>query len=247
MARLARKGDHDGLWARHQRLKADLLDEIARRTNASLDPAVLTIGFARRAATYKRASLLLRDESWLSSLAAAKQVQFVFAGKAHPRDTGGQSLIAEIVAAMGQHPDTVVFMENYDMDLGAALTRGCDVWLNNPVRPKEASGTSGMKATANGVLNLSILDGWWDEGCDHGVNGWGVGAPPEGVDADDHDYHALRHLLMEVLLPTYQDRDRWTQMMGNAIVSATERFSAARLVRRYFDEMYLDGASPSSV
>jgi|GEM_PF-4041 len=239
IARLARSSDTDKLWARHQRLKTDLMAEIDQRTGVRLDPNVLTIGFARRAATYKRANLLLRDEKWLSAMAASKTVQFVFAGKAHPRDGGGQALIADIVAASRRHPETVVFIENYDMILGASLTRGCDVWLNNPVRPKEASGTSGMKATANGVLNLSILDGWWDEGCAHGVNGWGVGAPPAGTDADDHDYYALRGLLEDEVLPAYTDREQWTQMMRNAVASATERFSSGRLVRRYFDEMYL--------
>ena len=149
--------------------------------------------------------------------------------RAHPR----------VSASSREFPEHLVFLENYDMHLGALLTRGCDVWLNNPVRPKEASGTSGMKAAANGVLNLSILDGWWDEGCEHGVNGWGVGAPPEGEDADDHDYQVLRDLLENEVIPTYVERpDSWREMMRQSIVGSEVRFSADRCVQRYFSELY---------
>ncbi len=239
LATLAAGGSDDALWTRHQELKARLLEEIRERTGATLDADSLLVGFARRAATYKRATLLLRDRVWLEAQFSAGRLQLVFAGKAHPADTGGGALIAELVVASRQYPDRLVFLPGYDMHLGAALTRGCDVWLNNPIRPKEASGTSGMKAAANGVLNLSVLDGWWDEGCAHGENGWGVGAPPEGANADTHDYQALRSLLEDEVMPLYAgDRARWTAMMRASISTAERRFSAARMVRRYGEELY---------
>ena len=227
------------MWERHQQHKRQLLGEIRDRVGAHLREDTLLIGFARRAATYKRATLLIQDREWLKARFEQDGLQLVFAGKAHPHDQYGQAFIEELVQTAKQYPNNLVFLPNYDMHLGALLTRGTDVWLNNPIRPKEASGTSGMKAAANGVLNLSILDGWWDEGCAHGVNGWGVGAPPPDVDADEHDYYALRGLLTDEVLPAYADRKQWTQMMRNAVASASERFSSARLVRRYFDEMYL--------
>ena len=203
-----------------------------------MDVNVPLIGFARRAATYKRATLLLRDRQWLQSMLRDNKVQFVFAGKAHPHDVYGQALIQELVKTGQEFPGQVVFIPNYDMNLGALLTRGCDVWLNNPIRPKEASGTSGMKAAANGVLNLSILDGWWAEGCQHGLNGWGVGAPPKGIDADSHDSEALRNLIEQEVLPAYSSTASWVEMMLTSISSSQHQFSANRCVQRYFDELY---------
>ena len=239
IARLAKFGENDELWAEHQRLKSILLSEIEKRQGHALDPDVLLIGFARRAATYKRANLLLRNPQWVNENFGQRKLQFVFAGKAHPADEGGKDLIQNIRQVSREYPGQLVYLENYDMHLGALLTRGCDVWLNNPVRPKEASGTSGMKAAANGVLNLSILDGWWDEGCEHGVNGWGVGAPPSGVDADQHDYDALTQLVDEQVCPTYYDsRSDWLDMMRASIISAGRDFSADRCVRRYYEELY---------
>ena len=173
----ARRGHGESLWNRHQPLKGQLISEIKTRLGVEMNLDVPLIGFARRAATYKRATLLLKDRAWLHEVLTNNEVQFVFAGKAHPHDVYGQALIQELVQVGQEYPGKLVFIPNYDMTLGALLTRGCDVWLNNPIRPKEASGTSGMKAAANGVLNLSILDGWWAEGCQHGLNGC-VGAPP---------------------------------------------------------------------
>ncbi|MEE2755220.1 MAG: 4-alpha-glucanotransferase [Myxococcota bacterium] len=234
----SRRGHGEALWERHQLLKQQLIDEIKTRLGVTMDVDVPLIGFARRAATYKRATLLLRDRQWLHSMLAEKKVQFVFAGKAHPHDVFGQALIQELVKTGQEYPGQVVFIPNYDMNLGALLTRGCDVWLNNPIRPKEASGTSGMKAAANGVLNLSILDGWWAEGCQHGLNGWGVGAPPEGVDADQHDYDALRTLIEQDVLPAYSNTASWVEMMQTSISSSQVQFSSNRCVQRYFDELY---------
>ncbi|MAY79260.1 MAG: 4-alpha-glucanotransferase [Deltaproteobacteria bacterium] len=234
----ARRSDWESMWDRHQQHKRDLLVEIRDRVGSHFREDGLLIGFARRAATYKRATLLIRDRDWLESRFNNDGLQFVFAGKAHPHDKYGQAFIKELVEASRDYPNNLVFLPNYDMHLGALLTRGTDVWLNNPIRPKEASGTSGMKAAANGVLNLSILDGWWAEGCSHGVNGWGVDAPPAGVDVDQHDREALQNLVVDDVLAAYQDRDRWLKMMQASIGSASKNFSADRCVQRYFEELY---------
>jgi len=238
LAGYSRRREWEAMWDRHQEHKRELLNTIAKRVGSKLREDALLIGFARRAATYKRATLLLQDRAWLEACFEKDGLQFVFAGKAHPRDRYGQAFIKELVLAGKKYPAHVVFIPNYDMHLGALLTRGADVWLNNPIRPKEASGTSGMKAAANGVLNLSIMDGWWAEGCEHGVNGWGVGAPPAGVDADLHDREALQGLIENDVLPAYRDRHQWLEMMRASITSASENFSADRCVRRYFEELY---------
>ena len=146
---------------------------VEERTGTRLDPDALTIGFARRAATYKRPDLLLRDPDRLAPLLKDRRVQLIFSGKAHPADHAGKAVIALLIETIAQWPESIVYLENYDMGLGRVLTRGCDVWLNTPRRPMEASGTSGMKAAMNGVLNFSVLDGWWPEGCEPGVDGLG--------------------------------------------------------------------------
>jgi glycogen phosphorylase len=229
----------EDIWSRHLALKRELLRLITALNGVKLKEDALLIGFARRAATYKRATLVLRDLEWLEPLIAANRVQIVFSGKAHPRDEGGKDYIREIARMATVYPNNIVFLQNYDMQLGAALTRGCDVWLNTPRRPKEASGTSGMKAASNGILNVSILDGWWAEGCEHGVNGWQLGDGYEGEGADEHDLAALKLVLSEAVLPTYyEDRERWVGMMRAAIETATERFSAARMVNSYYALLY---------
>jgi starch phosphorylase len=136
-------------------------------------------------------------------------------------------------------PEAVVFVPDYDMALGRALTRGADVWLNNPIRPLEACGTSGMKAAMNGVLNCSILDGWWPEACEHGVNGWAIGDATSGVpEQDARDAAALYEVLGSEVIPTYADRERWVGMMQASIASASERFSSDRMCRDYFEKLY---------
>ncbi len=137
------------------------------------------------------------------------------------------------------YPEAVVFVPNYNMELGRLLTRGADVWLNNPIRPMEASGTSGMKAAMNGVLNLSVLDGWWPEACEHGVNGWAIGDGSSGHPDQDERYQAsLLDVLEHEVLPSYADRDRWLAMMQASIAMAEERFSSARMVQEYFARLY---------
>ncbi|MGE0398632.1 MAG: alpha-glucan family phosphorylase [Kofleriaceae bacterium] len=240
------------LWAAHQQMKGELIAEVARRTRYELASDKLILGFARRAATYKRADLVISDEKSLKRLFDAG-VQIVYAGKAHPRDQAGKALIGKLIDAAKKHPAQVVFLENYDMRLGALLTRGSDVWLNNPRRPLEASGTSGMKAAMNGVPNLSILDGWWPEGCEHGVTGWKIGDPDPKDDAfdekdalrvDKRDRELLYAVLEKEVLPAYRDRARWIEIMRASIAMSQWRFSSDRMVQDYVNKVY--SAAPQS-
>ncbi len=220
------------------------------------NPEVLTIGFARRFATYKRATLIFRDLERLEALLndETRPVQLVFAGKAHPADMPGQALIMQI-QNLSQDPrfiGKILFVEDYDMAVGRALTRGVDVWLNNPRRPLEASGTSGQKAAMNGILNLSILDGWWPEGYD-GENGWAIGnshrsnrtvaeGVEETIDATDAD--ALYDLLEREVIPLYYERDakgiphKWCDRAKKAIMTVSPKFNAQRMVRDYVLKYY---------
>jgi glycogen phosphorylase len=230
------------LWTPHQNNKQALIDLVEARAGVRLDPDRLLIGFARRAVAYKRANLLFKDEDTIRPLLEAGKIQLVFAGKSHPFDESGKEIVAELVSKSRRYPGSVVFVPDYDMATGRALTRGCDVWLNNPRRPKEASGTSGMKAAMNGVLNLSILDGWWPEVAEHGVNGWVIGddaVPHDESIQDTRDRQALMHVLTSEVIPTYyHDQDRWRRMMRASIQSTREAFSAGRMVREYFERLY---------
>lgn len=229
----------------HQANKQILLAEVQRQTGQVLNPDALLIGFARRAATYKRADLIFRNQEELLPLLESGRIQLVFSGKAHPQDDGGKNMVAKIVALAKELPGKVVFLENYDMALGQILTRGCDVWLNNPRRPLEASATSGMKAGMNGVLHFSTLDGWWVEGCQHGVNGWQFGDGYVGPNQDDHDLNALYRVLKTEILPTYeQDKAQWAQMMEASIKTCTQHFSARRMINEYYDRLYLPLVAP---
>jgi starch phosphorylase len=223
------------LWQVHQTLKAELLAEIQRRTGATLPADGLLIGFARRAAAYKRGDLVLRQLERLLPHLDAGRLQLVFAGKAHPHDEAGRGIVARFVEAARQHPG-VVFLPGYDMALGRLLTRGCDVWLNTPKRPMEASGTSGMKAAMNGVLNLSVPDGWWPEGCRHGVNGWQLGDDRAGPDEGDLDH--LPGLVEREVLPAHADHRRWSAMMRASIEMSEWPFSSHRMVQEYYETLY---------
>jgi len=218
------------------------------------DPAALTIGFARRFATYKRADLLFSDLPRLRRLVgdAARPVQIVLAGKAHPADKAGQELIQHLVQLTRSETleGRVFFVEDYDMRVGRMLVQGVDVWLNTPRRPLEASGTSGMKAAMNGALNLSIADGWWPEAF-NGRNGWVIGAPADvdppadQSEQDRSDALALYGLLESEVIPTYYERDergipqRWVAMMQEAIGTVSPAFSSDRMMRDYFESAYL--------
>ena len=229
----------------HMANKKALVDFVKARTRKKLDEEKLIIGFARRAVAYKRANLIFRKPEIIEPLLKSQDIQIIFSGKSHPLDDHGKELVANLVAMARKYPKSVVFLENYDMNIGAAMTRGVDVWLNNPVRPKEASGTSGMKAAMNGVLNLSTLDGWWPEACQHGVNGWQFG---DGFESDDpheqdkHDLDALYKVLQEEVLPVfYEDKEKWEQMMKASISTTLEQFSVKRMLDEYYALLYEAG------
>lgn len=235
------------LWALRNTLRADLVRHIARRSGKQLDPNALTIGFARRFATYKRGDLIFREPERLRAL-LDRGVQLVFAGKAHPADTQGQELIRKIVAWSNHElfRDRVVFLEDYNIDIGAAMTAGADVWLNNPRRPREASGTSGQKVCLNGGINLSVLDGWWPEGFDK-TNGWSVGAPKDYTDdalQDRDDAEDLYRTLEQEVLPEWEARDahniptQWLQRSRRSILTCAPLFSSHRMVRDYATQLY---------
>ena len=217
--------DRDALWEVHAARKARLMQMTA------LDPTRLTIGFARRFATYKRAGLVFSDLERLLAL----PVQIVVAGKAHPQDVDGKDVMQRIVE-LSRDRDVagrVVFLEDYDIDLAREIIPGCDIWLNTPRRPHEASGTSGMKAAVNGVLNLSVLDGWWAEAYDPAF-GWAL----DGV-SDDADAKQLYRVLEEQVLPAYADRETWLELMKSSIALLAPRFSMQRAVMEYTERYYL--------
>lgn len=228
-------------------LRRRLIDRIAARSGVKFDPDALTIGFARRFAPYKRGDLLFRDPARLKALLDRTGVQIVYAGKAHPRDTAGQAIIAEVIRRSEQFDfrDRVILLQDYDMTLGRLITAGADVWLNNPRRPHEASGTSGQKVVLNGGLNLSVLDGWWPEGFD-GTNGWAIGAGEEWTDEaaqDAHDAEALYRILEDQVLPEWMDRpngvpSRWIQRIRRSVRTGVPKFTSHRMVRDYATRFY---------
>ncbi len=230
------------LWNVHMKNKYSLIDFIKKRNGAVLDPEVMIIGFSRRAAPYKRSNFIFSDESIVGQLLENRKIQIVFSGKAHPLDDTGKQIVADLVSMSKRYPNAVVFLENYDMQIGKMLTRGSDIWLNNPRRPNEASGTSGMKAAMNGVLNLSTLDGWWPEACQHGVNGWQIGDGFQSSNTEEQDHHDLqslyRVLLEEVLPAYYENREKWVEMMKNSINSTRYEFSMERMLKEYYEKLY---------
>jgi starch phosphorylase len=264
---VVREIDDEEVWQAHQTQKERLArfvrvrmreqfarhgcssDEL-REISEQFRPDRLTIGFARRFATYKRADLLFRDLHRVRALVADRDrpVQIVIAGKAHPADHPGQELIQHIyqLSQSSSLRGRIFFLEDYDMRVGRVLVQGVDVWLNTPRRPMEASGTSGQKAAANGSLNLSILDGWWPEAY-NGENGFAIGEPRDYDDPEIHDREdalALYEVLEQEVVPTYYDRDdadiprRWVEMMKNAIAYCLPHFSTGRMVRDYATKTY---------
>jgi starch phosphorylase len=263
--------DPGELWETHNALKSRLLDFVRRRLSrqsrrrqedeavvesarTALDPNALTIGFARRFATYKRADLIFRFMDELAELVnnPDKPVQFIFSGKAHPADEPGKQFIKKIDSLRHdpRFAGRIVFVEDYDINVARHLVQGVDVWLNNPRRPKEASGTSGMKAVLNGALNCSILDGWWAEAY-NGKNGFVIGNGTNHVDdqiTDSRDAESLIHVMREEVIPLFYDRDAdglpqlWIQQVVESIATLAARFSAHRMVMDYVQEAYLVAA-----
>jgi starch phosphorylase len=231
------------LWPVHQECKKELIDYIYHHTGQRLNPEVLTVGFARRAAPYKRSDLIFRNSDLLDPFLEQGKLQLIFSGKAHPNDQTGKEIISDLVRMDRKYKSAVVFIENYNMEVARYLIRGCDVWLNNPRRPLEASGTSGMKAAMNGVLNFSVVDGWVPEGLQHGISGWlleKAEKQSEIWDQDEKDLQELYRVLFHEVLPTYyQDRECWSDMMNASIDMARWQFSSRRMIREYFDVLYL--------
>ena len=227
----------EDIWEVHQLQKKDLLSYANSQSQKAMERNVLTIGFARRTATYKRANLIFRDPQRLLELGRHK-VQLIFAGKAHPNDQEGKNLIKKIVQNANDlfGEIKVIYLENYNMWLGKLITSGVDIWLNTPLRPNEASGTSGMKAALNGVPNLSVLDGWWAEGCNEGVNGWAIGDPENPNDNTDAQH--LYDVLERSVIPAfYDDRQKWVQFMKESIKTGVN-FTGIRMARDYQQKYY---------
>jgi len=227
------------MLAAHARAKENLRAEVGARTGLVLNPKVLTLGFARRAATYKRATLLFTDPERLKEIAEkAGGLQILYAGKAHPQDEPGKALIRQVVEDAHKFSNSslrIVYLENYAWDLGAQLTAGVDVWVNTPRRPYEASGTSGMKAAMNGVPSLSILDGWWIEGCIEGVTGWAI---EDGAD-DAAEANALYAKLESAVVPLYRDsQEKWARLMRTTLAFNGSYFNTNRMVKQYVRNAY---------
>jgi starch phosphorylase len=227
------------ILAAHDQNKEALLVEVAKRTDLVFSHKVLTLGFARRAATYKRATLLFPNPGRLLEIATkAGGLQIIFAGKAHPQDDPGKDMIQQVVAEAARLSNNllrIIYLENYDWNLGALLTAGVDVWVNTPRRPYEASGTSGMKAALNGVPSLSILDGWWIEGCIEGFTGWAI----ENGDDDPTEANALYSKLESAVVPLFLEaKEKWARLMRTTLAFNGSYFNTNRMVKQYVRNAY---------
>jgi starch phosphorylase len=236
------------VWAAHLIAKHELLETVREKTGLNFDPEVFTIGFARRATGYKRADLILSDLDRLRQMAKnAGRFQIIYAGKAHPNDGGGKDIIRRIYHAKKALKKSVpvVFLDNYNLDLGGKITSGVDLWLNTPQFPLEASGTSGMKAALNGVPSLSILDGWWVEGHIEGVTGWSIGEARRSVAGgaptdNKSEAESLYYKLESVILPMYyNERNKFLEVMQHAIAINGSFFNTQRMVQQYITDAYL--------
>lgn len=234
------------IWEAHNKAKKDLIDYVNEQTGAGMDYETLTIGFSRRAAEYKRHGLIFTDLERLKKAKSRGNIQFIFAGKAHPRDDAGKKIIQNIFEYVKELGDEIkiAYLEDYDMDLACKLVSGVDVWLNTPMRPYEASGTSGMKASHNGVINFSVLDGWWIEGWIEGITGWSIGPKiyeyDSEVKTEKRELDDLYNKLEYIIIPMYYERrNDWIKMMSNSISMVAYYFNTHRMMRRYVTEAYL--------
>lgn len=233
------------IWEAHMEAKSDLIKYIYEQTGVQFDKDILTIGFARRATAYKRPHLLFSDLNRLKKVKRKGPIQIVYAGKAHPKDLEGKRLIKEIfeyITAL-KNDIKIVYLQDYNLNMAKKIIAGVDVWLNTPQRPLEASGTSGMKAAHNGVINFSILDGWWIEGHVEGYTGWSIGPSPfEEKSIENHiqeEIDDLYNKLEYIILPTYyHHRDEWIQIMKNSISNLASYFNTHRMMKRYITEAY---------
>jgi len=233
--------NQEDLWEPHLQAKKELVEFTSHKTGQKKDPEALIVGFARRATAYKRSDLIFGDLSVIGPMLKEGKLQLIFSGKAHPDDDAGKSIIRDLVKMDRKYQNSIVFLENYDMKIARHMVRGCDVWLNNPRRPLEASGTSGMKAAMNGVLNLSVIDGWIAEGPQHGVSGWLLEHQEDEkhLEEDERDLQALYRILLDEVIPIYyQDPSRWREMMRASIEMSQWKFSAERMIRDYYDQIY---------
>jgi starch phosphorylase len=228
------------IWEAHLESKRELVRYVNRTANVGMDLDCLTIGFARRATAYKRPDLLFSDLDRLRQIASrGDPLQIVYSGKAHPHDQNGKEIIQRIFAARDSLRGrvNVVYLQNYDLELGKLMTAGVDVWLNTPQPPMEASGTSGMKAALNGVPSLSVLDGWWIEGCIEGVTGWAIGSA--GAESDATDAESLYQKLEETVIPIfYGDQSRFVEVMCHAIALNGAFFNTQRMIQQYIVKAY---------
>ncbi len=234
------------LWQAHMDAKQELLSFVLAQSGLEMDSDVMTIGFARRATEYKRATMIFSNLERLKQAQDQGRIQLIFAGKAHPKDELGKKLIKEIYDYVERLKGqiNIAYLENYNMEMAAKLTAGVDVWLNTPLPPYEASGTSGMKAAHNGVINFSVLDGWWIEGCVEGLTGWAIGPSPKQWLSEqetrekeiDDLYNKLRYLIIPKF---YEQRDSWIGMMRNSIGKVAYYFNTHRMMRSYATDAYL--------
>jgi starch phosphorylase len=233
--------------ATHQIGKQRLFATVKERTGVELDPTILTLGFARRVATYKRASLLFQETGRLEKIAKKLGgLQIIFAGKAHPADNAGKGLIRDVFASAAKFNSSklkILYLENYDWELGEQLTQGVDVWMNTPLRPYEASGTSGMKAALNGVPSLSVLDGWWIEGCAEDITGWAI----EDLESEAHEAASLYMKLENHIAPMYGDKAAWAQMQRHCIAINGAFFNTHRMLGQYFANAYFPTSASVAV
>jgi len=235
----------DEIWSAHQKVKRRLIDRVNRDTGREMDADVLTIGFARRATTYKRGDLFFTDIERLKNISSrAGSFQVIYAGKSHPQDRGGKELIKRIFQAQELLKPNIklAYLENYDIDLGKMITAGVDLWLNTPQPPMEASGTSGMKAALNGVPSFSVLDGWWVEGHIEGVTGWSIGETRRDTEESNNwskDASSIYNKLERIILPLfYRDRDRFVDVMRHCIALNGSFFNTHRMIQEYVLKAY---------